>query len=293
MGRIVAKLTTLIIMQNSTTIGFIGAGNMAYAIISGLMNNGVAATQIKISDTDKTLLSLRKKEFQLEIFTDNLELAKRCDVLIFAIKPQILADVCRQLKGALNPKTLIISIAAGVRTADINRWLGDNQAIVRAMPNTPALLNQGISGSFANEKVSDGQKKLAHTILQSVGKNLWVVEENQLNAVTAVSGSGPAYFFLMIEAMTKAGVSLGLDEKMAQKLSIQTALGASMMANTGDNSPTELRQKVTSPNGTTQAAIESFQAQNFEQIIAHAMRAAFDRAGELANELGDERTSTV
>ena len=274
-------------MKNSTTIGFIGAGNMAYAIISGLINNDFSAENIKISDTNESLLSLRKKEFNLEVFTDNSELVHHCDVIVLAVKPQMLSSVCQLLKQALNSNTLIISIAAGVRVHDIDRWLGGDCAIVRTMPNTPALLNQGVTGMFANERVSDAQKELATSILNSVGQSLWVTDEVMLDAVTALSGSGPAYFFLMIESMSKAGVALGLDEKTAQSLSIQTALGASMMASVSDESPRDLRANVTSPNGTTQAAIESFQDQNFDMIVAHAMRAAFDRASQLAAELSD------
>ncbi|MDB3869603.1 pyrroline-5-carboxylate reductase [Candidatus Thioglobus sp.] len=274
-------------MKNSTTIGFIGAGNMAYAIISGLINNDFSAENIKISDTNESLLSLRKKEFNLEVFTDNSELVRHCDVIVLAVKPQMLSSVCQLLKQSLNSNTLIISIAAGVRVHDINRWLGGDCAIVRTMPNTPALLNQGVTGMFANERVSNTQKTLASSILNSVGQSLWVADEVMLDAVTALSGSGPAYFFLMIESMSKAGVALGLDEKTAQSLSIQTALGASMMASVSDESPRDLRANVTSPNGTTQAAIESFQDQNFDMIVAHAMRAAFDRASKLAVELSD------
>lgn len=260
---------------------------MAYAIISGLINKGISAEQIKISDTNETLLSLRKSEFNLEVFTDNTKLIARCDVVVLAVKPQVLSTVCHQLQNTLRENTLVVSIAAGVRAHDIDRWLGGNNAIVRSMPNTPALLNQGVSGLFANEYVSESQKALAGDILNSVGQSLWVEEESQLDAVTALSGSGPAYFFLMIESMAKAGVALGLDEKTAQQLSIQTALGASMMADASDDSVHELRAKVTSPNGTTQAAIESFQDQDFDIIVSHAMRAACDRASELAVELGD------
>ncbi len=275
-------------MQNSLTIGFIGAGNMAYAIISGLINNGINASQLKISDTNESLLSLRKQEFNLEVFTDNIELACCCDVIILAVKPQILSAVCHELQSSIKDNTLIISIAAGVKSHDIDRWLGKEKSIVRTMPNTPALLNQGITGLFANDKVSNEQKEIATHILNAVGQSLWVETEDMLDAVTALSGSGPAYVFLMIESMTKAGAALGLEEKIAEKLAIQTVLGAGMMAKNSDDSPHELRQKVTSPNGTTQAAIESFQDQNFEAVVSHAMRSAFDRAGELAQELGDQ-----
>ena len=274
-------------MKNTATIGFIGAGNMASAIISGLINTGFSADNIKVSDTNEALLSLRKQTFNLEAFTDNLALARCCDVVVLAVKPQVLASVCRSLQTSLNTNTLIISIAAGIHAHDIDRWLGGKKAIVRTMPNTPALLNQGVTGMFANNLVSDAQKQLATNILGCVGQTLWVAEETMLDAVTALSGSGPAYFFLMIESMSKAGVALGLDKKTAQMLSVKTALGASMMADASDESPKELRANVTSPNGTTQAAIESFQDQNFDIVVAHAMRAAFDRAGQLATELSD------
>lgn len=274
-------------MQNSL-IGFIGAGNMAHAIISGLINNGTKRNQIKISDINEALLSLRKAELNLEVFTDNAKLAAQCGIIVLAVKPQVLSSVCKALKDKLTTNTLIISIVAGVRSGDIERWLGDSQAIVRTMPNTPALLNQGITGLFANEQVSDKQKSLAENILNSVGECLWVDDESLLDAITAVSGSGPAYFFLMLESMAKAGVALGLDEAVAQKLSLQTALGASMMASNSKDSPQQLRNKVTSKNGTTQAAIASFQDQDFEVIIIHAIRAAFDRANEIGIELGNE-----
>ncbi len=265
-------------MQNSTTIGFIGAGNMAYALISGLINNGFNAQNIKLSDTDAELLSQRQAEFNLEVFTDNTELASQCDVVVFAVKPQILSIVCKELQTHIDHQPLMISIAAGVRATDINRWLGGNTAIVRTMPNTPALLGKGATGMMANAAVSDDQKTLAEQILGAVSECLWVEDEKMLDAVTALSGSGPAYFFLIIESMAKAGVALGLDEKTAEQLSVQTALGASMMASKGEDSAHELRAKVTSPNGTTQAAIESFQDQNFEMIVSHSMRAAFDRS---------------
>ncbi len=275
-------------MQNSTTIGFIGAGNMAYALISGLIDNGFPASHIKISDTNKDLLSLRKEEFNLEVFTDNAKLATQCNVIVLAVKPQVLSTVCKSLKEILNNNTLIVSIAAGVRSHDIDRWLGLNQSIVRTMPNTPALLGQGVTGLFANEHTGDEQKSMAEKILSAVSTCLWIEDESMLDAVTALSGSGPAYLFLMMESMAKSGVALGLDKDTAKKLSIQTALGASMMANETSDSLHELRAKVTSPNGTTQAAIESFQDQNFEIIISHAMRAAFDRAKEIGSELSDD-----
>jgi len=272
-------------MEKATTIGFIGAGNMAYALISGLYDSGFLAQNIKVSDKDKTLLTQRKSEFEIETFTDNTQMARQCDVIVLAVKPQILSLVCQELQAYMNHKPLIISIAAGAKSTSINQWLGGNVSIVRAMPNTPALLGMGATGMVANKVVSVEQKKLTEQILGSVGECFWVAKEEMLDAVTALSGSGPAYFFLMIESMTNAGIALGLDEETATKLSIQTALGASMMAEQSDDSIHKLRAKVTSKNGTTQAAIESFQDQNFEFIVAHAMRAAFERAKEIGFEL--------
>jgi len=275
-------------MQNSSTIGFIGAGNMAYALISGLINNDFPAENIAVSDLSSELLSQRKTEFNLKVFTDNTDLVNNCDIIVLAVKPQVLFDVCDQIKNDISDKHLIISIAAGIRSHDINRWLGKGRAIVRTMPNTPALLGKGITGMFANEEVSDEQKTNSEDIINAVGSSIWVESEDMVDAVTAVSGSGPAYFFLMIESMTKAGMALGLDEESANKLSIETALGAAMMAKNSSDNVHELRAKVTSPNGTTQAAIESFQDQDFEVIVSHALRAAYDRASELAQELGDK-----
>ncbi|AYQ57624.1 Pyrroline-5-carboxylate reductase [Bathymodiolus thermophilus thioautotrophic gill symbiont] len=273
-------------MQKTTTIGFIGAGNMSYALISGLLKNGFSAKNIRLSDKDEVLLSQRQVEFGVKTFADNAQLAAQCEVIILAVKPQILSNVCKEIQVHIHHQPLIISIAAGVKSNDINRWLGGTAPIIRTMPNTPALLGNGATGLVENEAVNNQQKDLAEQILSAVGQCFWVANEDLLDAVTALSGSGPAYFFLMIESMSNAGVALGLDEKMAEKLSIQTALGASMMANQNNESARQLRNKVTSKNGTTQAAIESFQDQNFEAIVSHAMRVAFNRAKEIGFELG-------
>lgn len=276
-------------MQKSTTIGFIGAGNMAYALIYGLLNNGIKARNIKISDISKKLLSQRNKEFGVEVFTNNAKLVAKCDVVVLAVKPQVLSLICKVLaKKKFSHQPLIISIVAGVRVNDINNWLGGDNHIVRTMPNTPALLGKGATGMFSNAAVTDKQKTLAEQILGAVGICIWVEDETMLDALTALSGSGPAYFFLLIESMMNAGIALGLDAKSAQQFSIQTALGASMMMDNSEDSVNQLRLKVTSKNGTTQAAIDSLQAQDFETIVSRAMRTAFDRAREIGIELGDE-----
>ena len=274
-------------MENKTVIGFIGAGNMAYALIKGLLNNGFDANQINISDPNEELLRNRESELKVSTYSDNASLLSNSDVIFFAVKPQVLSNVCLELKGIVKSKHLFVSIVAGIRSSDINRWLGGNFSLIRTMPNTPALFQSGVTGLFANELVDNEQKSLVSSILSSVGECFWVNEEKLIDAITAISGSGPAYFFLLMESMKQAGMALGLDEETANSLSIQTAYGASLMANkTGKDSRT-LRAEVTSPNGTTQSAIESFQDQNFEGIVANATRAAYDRARELSNELGD------
>ena len=274
-------------MENKTVIGFIGAGNMAYALIKGLLNNGFDANQINISDPNEELLLSRESELKVTTYSDNTSLLSNSDIIFFAVKPQVLSSVCLELKGVVKSKHLFVSIVAGIRSSDINRWLGGNFALIRTMPNTPALFQTGVTGLFANELVNNEQKSLVSSILSSVGECFWVDEEKLIDAITAISGSGPAYFFLLMQSMTQAGMALGLDEETANSLSIQTAYGASLMANkTGKDSRT-LRAEVTSPNGTTQSAIESFQDQNFEGIVANATRAAYDRARELSNELGD------
>ena len=274
-------------MENATDIGFIGAGNMAYALINGLLNNGYDSKNIKVSDPNDGLLRKREAELNITTFENNSSLVEVCDIIVFAVKPQVLSEVCLELREKIKPNHLFISIVAGIRVNDINRWLGGSYPLVRTMPNTPALMQHGVTGLFQNELVNDEQKALVTTILSSVGNCFWVNEEKLIDAITAISGSGPAYFFLLMQSMTQAGMALGLDEKTAKELSVQTGFGASLMATKSGKDPRTLRTTVTSPNGTTQAAIECFPDQNFEGIVASATRAAFDRARELSIELGD------
>ena len=275
-------------MQNKTVIGFIGAGNMGYALIKGLINSGYPSENINACDLNEDLLQKRSKEFGINVYIDNAELLKACDVVVLAVKPQVLTKVCTGLRNSITPSHLVISIVAGIRANDINRWLGGEFALVRSMPNTPALMQQGITGMFANKLVSDEQKSIVSTILSTVGQCFWVKEEKLIDAITAISGSGPAYFFLLMQSMTQAAIALGLDKETASALSVQTAYGASTMAVESGEDPQALRQNVTSPNGTTQAAIEAFQDQNFEGIVATASRAAYDRAHEISIELGEK-----
>ena len=274
-------------MENKTVIGFIGAGNMAYALIKGLLSNGFDAQNINVSDSNDELLIKRKSELNIATYSDNTSLLNNSDIVVFAVKPQVLSVVCLQLKNKVKPNHLFVSIVAGIRGGDINRWLGGDFALVRTMPNTPALYQSGVTGLFANDLVSSQQRELVTSVLSSVGECFWVNDEKLIDAITAISGSGPAYFFLLMQSITQAAISLGLDEKTANSLSIQTSLGASLMATKSGKDSKTLRAEVTSPNGTTQAAIESFQDQNFEGIVAAATRAAYNRACELSNDLGD------
>ena len=274
-------------MENKTVIGFIGAGNMAYALIKGLLSDGFEAKNINVSDANPKLLEKRSSELGVTAQPDNVSLLNNSDIVVFAVKPQVLSVVCHELKNKASTDQLFVSIVAGIKSKDINRWLGSDFALVRTMPNTPALFQSGVTGLYANELVNDLQKKSVNLLLSAVGECFWVNEENLLDAITAISGSGPAYFFLMMQSMKQAAMALGLDEDTADALSIKTSLGASIMAtNSGKDSRT-LRAEVTSPNGTTQSAIETFQDQIFEGIVAAATRAAYDRARELSQELGN------
>ncbi len=270
-------------------ICFIGGGNMASSLIGGLINSGHAADKIAVTDPDLQKLEQLQQQFSVSTSTDNMQAIKDADVVLLAIKPQVLHEVCTGIQPVIQSgRPLIISIAAGIRSTDIDRWLGGGNAIVRCMPNTPALIQAGASGLFANNNTSNAQKDVAEHILASAGITIWVEEEPLLDAVTAVSGSGPAYFFLFMQAMQKAGCDLGLNEKTARLLTQQTALGAARMALEGEDDAATLRAKVTSKGGTTAAAIASLENSNFSTIIENALAAARNRAIELADELGKQ-----
>ncbi|QLG95952.1 pyrroline-5-carboxylate reductase [Pseudomonas yamanorum] len=271
--------------MSNTRIAFIGAGNMAASLIGGLRAKGLEADRIRASDPGEDTRTRVSSEHGIEVFADNAEAIQGVDVIVLAVKPQAMKAVCEALRPNLKPHQLVVSIAAGITCASMKNWLGA-QPIVRCMPNTPALLRQGVSGLYATAEVTAGQRDQAQELLSAVGIALWLEEEQQLDAVTAVSGSGPAYFFLLIEAMTAAGVKLGLPRETAEQLTVQTALGAAHMAAGSDVDAAELRRRVTSPGGTTQAAIESFQAGGFEALVEKALGAAAHRSAEMAEQLG-------
>ena len=269
------------------TLCFIGTGNMASSLIGGLINHQYSPDKIIASDINTDRLELLQQKFNIQTQPDNNLAISQADIIILAVKPQILQQVCRALSASTR-QPLFISIAAGIREIDINRWLGGDKAIVRCMPNTPALVGLGASALFANALVTDVQKSQSSDILQSTGTTVWVEAESQLDAVTAISGSGPAYFFLFIEALQKAGLALGLDETTANQLANQTALGAATMAINGDVKT--LRQQVTSKGGTTEQAIASFEKLGLIDIVEQATQAAKQRSVELADELGKDIT---
>jgi len=265
-------------------ICFIGGGNMAQALIGGLISRGLPPTRITVSDpVEKVRLLLAEKD--VCVTDDNIAAIHDADIVLFAVKPQVLASVLKPLKGLFEGK-LVMSIVAGAEIATIATLLVTDR-IVRVMPNTPALVQTGAHGLYATEAVDTKDRELASQVLAATGLTLWVNSEAQIDAVTAVSGSGPAYFFYMMESMIRAGKNLGLDEKVATALTLQTALGAAQMAITSANTPAELRKNVTSPNGTTQAALEVFDRAQISQNIQAALAAAQKRSQELAQELSE------
>lgn len=265
-------------------ICFIGGGNMAQALIGGLLARGLPATRITVADPVEQIRSLLQEK-DIHVTEDNVAAIHDADVVVLAVKPQVLAKVLQPLKGLFAGK-LLISIVAGAQIATIAELVESDQ-VVRVMPNTPALVQTGAHGLYASPAVQQADRDLASQILASTGLTLWINTEEQIDAVTAVSGSGPAYFFYMMESMIQAGKNLGLDEKVATALTLQTALGAAQMAITSSSSPSELRKNVTSPNGTTQAALEMFDRAQISQNIQAALAAAKKRSQELAQELSE------
>lgn len=274
--------------MNIKKIGFIGGGNMASSLINGLIASGHSASQLWVSDTNLDVLQSLAEKLKVNISVNNDELIKEVDVVVLAVKPQVLRTVAEQISEVLDKKnTLVVSIAAGISQQSLSQWLGQSVAIVRCMPNTPALVLTGATALHANSSVSEEQKDLAENILRSVGISLWVEDENELDAVTAVSGSGPAYYFLLMEAMEDAAIELGLSVETARLLVQQTALGAAKIALESKDAPKELRRKVTSPGGTTEQAIKTFEEGQFSSLVSRALHAARDRSIEMSKQLGE------
>lgn len=270
-------------------IAFIGGGNMARSLIGGLIADGFSAQHLHVSDPNPSNLQSLSDSYPIQTFSDNVPAITDCNVVILAIKPQQLQSVAKQLAPHWQSDTLLISIAAGIRLEDISRWLEqDKAAIVRAMPNTPSLVQAGATALFANEYVNNAQHELAESVLRSVGLALWVDNETKIDAVTALSGSGPAYFFLVMEAMENAAIELGLDPEIARLLCIQTAFGSAKMALESDEVAATLRQQVTSPGGTTERGLHELEDGDLRGLFENALVAAALRSRELAIQLGED-----
>ncbi len=268
------------------TLGFIGGGNMARSLIGGLIARGLPASQVMVSDPMATQREALAAHLHVRTTHDNAVAARTAQVLILAVKPQDLRIVATQLAPTIAPhRPLVISVAAGIRATDLQRWLG-GIPVVRCMPNRPALNGCGVTGLFATPDVPTSGRTLAAEILGAVGPALWVDQEQDMDAVTAVSGSGPAYFFLLIEMLEAAGIELGLSAEVAHRLAVETAYGAGQMAREAPESAAILREQVTSKGGTTEAALKYLEAANVRAIFAAAIAAAAKRSAEMAEQLG-------
>ncbi|MEC9484006.1 MAG: pyrroline-5-carboxylate reductase [Halomonas sp.] len=271
----------------ASQVTFIGAGNMASAIFGGMIDNGYPAEAITATSPDEAQLAPLRERYGIRTSTDNATAVANADVVVLAVKPQIMHDVCVDLRDAVQArKPLIVSVAAGLSAETLDTWLGGGLAVIRCMPNTPSLVGAGASGLYANARVSDDQRQLATALLEAVGIVEWVDEESLLEAVTAVSGSGPAYFFLVFEALEEAGKRLGLPAESARRLALQTGFGAARMAQQSEFDPARLKRNVMSPGGTTERAIQTFEDGGLRELFDKATEACALRAREMAEELG-------
>jgi pyrroline-5-carboxylate reductase len=271
--------------MNTQKIGFIGGGNMASSLISGLIASGHSPQDLWVSDINQDALKVLAKNLNVNTSTNNDDIINAVDVVVLAVKPQILSTVAKNATPSIQQKQpLVVSIAAGISQQSLSQWLGNNIAIVRCMPNTPALVLTGATALHANSQVTAEQHDLAENIMRSVGIALWVNDESELDVVTAVSGSGPAYYFLLMEAMEKAAIEMGMNEVTARLLVQQTALGAAKIALESSESPEQLRKRVTSPGGTTQQALETFEEGGFTALVSKALHAARDRSIEMSKQ---------
>lgn len=272
-----------------TRIAFIGGGNMARSLIGGLLKTGIASSAMSVAEPRADARQELGREFGVACFAENRLAAAEADVLLLAVKPQIMPSLHAELRDTLQrQRPLLISIAAGVRVDQLERWFGHGLPIVRCMPNTPALIGAGATGLYANHRVSPAQRAQAQHMLDAVGQTRWIDDERLMDTVTAVSGSGPAYFFALVEALEDAAVAQGMPRETARALAAQTCLGAGRMMVESGEDPGVLRQRVTSPNGTTQAALESFAADGLARITARAVAAATRRGEEMATALDKE-----
>lgn len=267
-------------------IGFVGAGNMASAIIGGLCSVGIDGKNLFIFDPNQENCQTLVNTYGVTSCASNDELINQCDAVVLAVKPQAMQSVLTPLSTVLNEQQpLLISIAAGISCQHIETWLTGQFAIVRVMPNTPALVNAGASGLFANERVTNDQKSLSFELLKAIGSAIWVDNEKDINAVTALSGSGPAYFMLFVQSLIESGVKAGLKKETASQLAIETCSGTAKLIQQSDVDIAQLIKNVTSPNGTTEAALNSFAENQFSDIVSEAFDAALTRSVQLGEEL--------
>jgi pyrroline-5-carboxylate reductase len=271
-------------------IAFIGGGNMATALIAGLAGKLTAASNIHVVDPHAGALERLRQDYGVDTASVIDSALAACDVIVLAVKPQSMREAAGQLLPVLQAapahSPLIVSIAAGIGAADLSRWLGGYEAIVRCMPNTPALVGKGITGMVAAEAVSDGQKAIADAIMQAVGGTVWLEDEALIDSVTAVSGSGPAYVFYFMEAMQEAAAELGLTALQGRELTLATFAGAAQLAAASDDPVSLLRERVTSKNGTTYAALTSMEQSGIKAAIKVAVKAAAARGREMGIEFG-------
>ena len=271
------------------TIAFIGGGNMARSLAGGLVADGMPAARLRVAEPDPERGKALARELGVTVTPDNAAAAAAAQVVVLAVKPQVMPGVARQLAPVLaGGETLVVSVAAGIRSADLARWLGAGVPVIRAMPNTPALIGCGATVLCAAPGVSEAQREQAESILRAVGSVSWVDDETQMDAVTALSGSGPAYFFLLAEAMADAGAAEGLSPELARLLAVETALGAARVAVESEEEIDALRRRVTSPGGTTEAAVDTLENGGFRQLVATALAAARARSRELAEQFSKE-----
>ncbi len=266
-------------------IAFIGGGNMATALISGLLRNPKPGLVIRVADPDELVRKRLRADFGVETFGSAADVTDDADVIVLAVKPQLMNRILPEIKTRVLPSQLILSVAAGITIARITAHLNPSQAVIRCMPNTPALLGSGIAGLCASAHCRTHHREQAERIFAAAGDTVWIEQEELMDAVTAISGSGPAYYFLLTEALAQAGEALGLPADIAQQLASKTCVGAGAMlaqaARTGSG-PAELRQRVTSPGGTTQAAIEAFEQGGLRKLVVEATQAARERGVELS-----------
>jgi pyrroline-5-carboxylate reductase len=277
-------------MFDDLRIAFIGGGTMARSLVGGLIAKGCKPGRISVSEPDAGQRALMAKRSPVRMSADGAGAAQDADVVVFAVKPQVMQAAAAGVAATVRArKPLVISIAAGIATPDLDRWLGGGHAIVRVMPNTPALLGAGAAGLYANPRVDARQRATAQALMEAVGTALWIEDESLMDAVTALSGSGPAYFFLLMELMEAAARELGLPAEVARALTLQTAAGAARMALESGEAPGDLRRQVTSPGGTTAAALKVFEDERLKAIVQKALTAARDRGRQLSQESAKEK----